>query len=120
MADRKTPTEEAADLRAAIREAHEAMQGLRDLLREVRALRDEVEETAGKVFTSRMEEQVVAGLTAYRESIDKAIEDATAAVFNRFDTIADTMLGESKSQRRRGEIPLAEHAERIASVRDGS
>lgn len=38
MGHRTTPTEEEQRLRQATREAHEAMAGLRDLLREARAL----------------------------------------------------------------------------------
>lgn len=38
MGHRPTPSEEEQRLRQATREAHEAMAGLRDLLREVRAL----------------------------------------------------------------------------------
>ena len=117
MAKAKTPAEEAADLRAAIREAHEAMQGLRDLIREWRALKAELEAASAQVFTDRMEAAVQEGLDSYAESIGKAIDDATAAVDRRFDTIASIMLGEDPATVRKGLPSIKDYAEQIAAER---
>lgn len=114
---RKTPADEAEELRAATREAHEAMQGLRDVMRELRTLKGEVEEAAGRVFAERMEEQVAAGLEHYHSRISQAIEDTTEAVDRRFQTIADILLGEEKSQKRKGMETIAELAEKVADER---
>lgn len=115
----KSIEEEVVDLRQATREAHEAMQGMRDLIREVKAVTAEARTVADEVFSERMSAQVEAGLASYRESINTAIENATQAVYARFDTITDLMLGESKGQRREGLTPLSEYATQIGQERAG-
>lgn len=117
MGDRRTPEEEAEALREVVREAHAAIKDMTRVLREMRDVRAEIEAAAAKAFGDHMQEQVAAGLAEYRASIDAAIESATTAVYARFDTIADLMLGESAAQRRKGETPLIEHAQRIAEAR---
>lgn len=101
-AKRKTPEEEVEALRSATREAHEAIADMTRLVREMRALHTQVQEAAGVVFTERMEHHVAEGLTALSTSMAKGIEDATAAVYRRFDTITSILLGEGH-----GQTPLA-------------
>lgn len=119
MAERKSPAEEAEELRAATREAHEAMQDMRALIREMGEIEQRLRKTAGEVFEERMMAQVSEGLARYGESIGRAIEDATQAVYKRFDTIADVLLGEDRASRRTGRASLADYAERAADSREG-
>lgn len=119
MGRAKTPTEEAEELRAATREAHEAMKDMRGLIREMATVEERLRETAATVFAERIEEQVAAGLAQYSESISTAIDNATEAVDRRFDTIASIMLGEDPATVRKGLPSIKDYAEQIASQRRG-
>lgn len=117
MGKAKTPAEEAEELRAATREAHEAMKDMRGLIREMATVEERLRETAATVFAERIEEQVAAGLAQYSESISTAIDNATEAVDRRFDTIASIMLGEDPATVRKGLPSIKDYAEQIAEGR---
>lgn len=91
-----------AALRAATREAHEAIQDLRAATREARAVLAEIEQAAARTVDERMGEQVQRGLAEYTDAVSRAIDDASQAVYHRFDTMADILLGETDAERRRG------------------
>lgn len=112
MTRAKTPAEEAEILRTATREAHEAMKGLRDMIREANRASERLLAVSREVFDERMNATVKQGLAEYHESIGKAITEATDRVYARFDTLADIMLGEAKYQKRK-EPTLLEYAEAI-------
>lgn len=105
---KKTPAEEAEELRGLVSEAHEAMRDLTRIMREMRALRDEMETLVKTRFEEQMADAVSAGLESYKSSLDKAIGAATDATFARFDTIADELLGEGWRHRKQGDPSLTE------------
>lgn len=95
MGKQKTMQDDIEELRDLVREAHGVMGDLTRTMREVRALITEVEKVSQTVFEERMNETVVAGLAAYQGVISEAIEGATDAVYQRFDTIASVLLQRS-------------------------
>jgi hypothetical protein len=81
---------ELAELKQATREAHEAIKDLRTVLAEARVF--QAESLAAQVDT-KVHDQVADGLARYQGTLAKAVDDATAAVFRRFDTIVANLLG---------------------------
>lgn len=81
-------------------ELKEAITEGRQLLQDMKAERKEYEKLFEKVRAetrSTIEEyiavQVKTGLASYSASMRKATDDATKAVFKRFDTLADILMG---------------------------
>jgi chromosome segregation ATPase len=96
--------DEIAALKAATREAHEAVQALKDARREAQAMLDQLQPGIHK----RLSQEVDAGLAQYREALETAIKNATTAVFKRFDTVAELILGEDRKSRKAGKPSLEE------------
>lgn len=103
--------EAALDCRAAVREAHEAMADMRQLMKEARRVSDEV--TAGAV-NGRLEAAVDQGLDEYKGAVEEAMEAAVAKIQREFDklansygcgpqnhALADDLLPRARDQRRR-------------------
>jgi hypothetical protein len=65
-------------------------------------------------LSSQMEgwvlEVVTEGLRSYDKAIHEAVEKASQATYDRFDRLADVMLGEDRAAKRRGATPLVELA----------
>jgi putative cell wall-binding protein len=93
---------EAEELRAATREAHEVLKDLRQVVREAKVVRNSLHASAEKALEDGINATVEASLEKYRDTIEKAIEEATKAVFDRFDTLADHLMGETKKAKRQG------------------
>lgn len=74
------------ELRAVIREAHEART---DLVREVKTTKEEID---GQV-KGYIDKTVNDGLERYKETLTKAMKDGRAAVMRKFDQIAKLMVG---------------------------
>lgn len=91
-----------AALREATREAHETIKDLRAATQEARAVVKEVQRVAAEQVDERISAALTAGLDQLADSIKTACDDATTSVFARFDTITDTLLGETKKDRRAG------------------
>lgn len=90
-----------SELKETIREAHGLIKDIRREQKQSQELRDQVVDALAKAIASGKEavashinEQVKVGLEEYKASIDTAIDKATQAVFKRFDTLADIMMGE--------------------------
>lgn len=105
--------DEVLALKEATREAHEAIKDLRQVIKEARQVDAHLAEKAYAALETGVAEIVAAGLDEYKVTISKAIDTSTEAVFRRFDTIADLLMGEDKTTRRRGEPSLVELAEKI-------
>lgn len=93
---------EIQQLKQMTREAHEAIQELHALLKQVQQLQAEVLVTASIVFKEQIEKQVSDSLEAYQDSMLKAVETGTQAVYDRFDKLGNILLGETKTARRSG------------------
>ncbi len=101
-------------MKALIREAHEVMKDLRQTMRDAGRIRADVALLAKTAAEDVVDPVIASTLETYQATIAAAIESATEAVYARFDTIADLLLGETKSQRRRHGESLPETAARIA------
>lgn len=102
-----TTEEEVERLRVATREAHEAMKDMKALMKEAREVMGEMLAAVGTDVDERIEAAVADGLKELGTSIEKATDDATEAVYRRFDQITDILLGEG-SGRRKGEPSIPE------------
>jgi LPS O-antigen subunit length determinant protein (WzzB/FepE family) len=103
-----TAVDEVAELREATRQAHEALKDLRLAVKEAVKLKDSIEQAAQVAMDERIAPAVEKGLEEFRESLKKAIDTGTEAVFHRFDTVADTLLGEDRATRRQGKPSIPE------------
>jgi len=104
--------DKVAELRAATREANEVLKDLHRVVAEGKILVKGIDAAAEVAVLTRMEPVVKEGLQQYAGALKQAIEDATAAVDRRFDQLADIMLGEDKTARRRGKPSIPELIER--------
>lgn len=118
---KRAPIDEDADaLRLLVREAHEATQDLKATIREAQTTREQLMTMAAVAITESVDVAVSEGLAAYSAAIAKAIEEATDAVYKRFDVIADTLLGETESQKRRGMVPMVDQAALVRKIVRGA
>jgi phosphoenolpyruvate-protein kinase (PTS system EI component) len=104
---------EVAALRAATREAHEAIKDLRAVIREAKEVKEKLGVEMTDVWDNGMREVVSTGLAEYNTTIKRAIDEATQAVFDRFNVLADRLLGVDKGTRRRGEFSIEELVRRV-------
>lgn len=88
--------EERDELRDLVRQMHESLKDGHRLLKAMETIKDELMTVAEEVFSERMGEQVAKGLDEYKSSLDRQIELATQKVYERFDTIADILLGKNQ------------------------
>lgn len=100
MPDLDKEIETLVALREVIREAREAAKDLRAEIRTARETRREF--FAAPEMETRLKELTEDALAAYEQAIKKAIDDATQAVWNRFDTIVMIALGEDPESVREG------------------
>jgi hypothetical protein len=77
-----------AAAKTATREAHEAIKDLRDAARDARAAKDELAEAVNQRMVSAVEAEVEKLVTA----TTKAITDAEAAVYRRFDRLTRALM----------------------------
>ena len=82
----------AAEVRGAIREAHEVIKDLNAAIKRAEKVAEQIAEVAAMSVSDRLDEAVAVGLASYRAAIDTAIENATEAVFKRFDTLGELLL----------------------------
>lgn len=96
---------EAAELKALIREAHEATKDLRDAIKAAR----EYEAKLGKeVVEERVTSELERCLTETFADIEKAVVTTKDEIFDRFDLLAALMLGDDKKSQRAGLPPVDE------------
>jgi hypothetical protein len=90
------------ELRGLLTEGHGLVQDLTRLLREAREVRRNLPEAVNE----RIGAAVDTGLTEYKDTLGKAIEDATDAVYRRFDTLAAICMGEDPKSVRDGKTSV--------------
>jgi len=114
--------EEVDDLIVRTREAHEVLKDIRTATRELRevidlanATQESLVSTLHEVVHEGIDTAIEVGLASYTVAIETAINDATDAVYKRFDSIAGIMLGDDED-----DIGKFEKAARIVrkSVRE--
>lgn len=116
MSDLDELPRQLTDLRDLIRQAHEATADLRAVLREAKEVRDSLPAAAEKAVAEKFGAAVQDGLTSFHDALGTAIEDSTAAVYRRFDTIEKLLLGEDDKSVRAGRPSIPEMIGAIAAV----
>src|SRR5262245_24112250 len=101
-AGEKKPPDEREALYELTVQAHAAMKDLRLLIREAKNTAQELRDLIAAEFTEQINEAAVFAMGQMVNQISTHIDEATDAVFKRFDTIADMLLGETKTGRRSG------------------
>jgi hypothetical protein len=101
-------------LQKATGEAREVIAELHGILKDIKEVKREAQKVVDEIMPKIMghlDKSTEAGLSGYSKSILEAIDNATAAVYKRFDTLADTLLGEDKAAKRKGKPSLQEVTE---------
>jgi hypothetical protein len=80
------------ELRAVVREAHEAIRDLNSAMKSARELRDEF--INSDAILEKLGTLVKDGLDEYDETLQQAIKVAEKAMYNRFDVLTAICLGE--------------------------
>jgi vacuolar-type H+-ATPase subunit H len=108
------PEKDLAALKEATRAAHEATKDLIAATKEARKVIEEIKAEADEQVDQRLSVALKEGLDELAESVGQAIETATTAVYDRFDRVADILLGETKSDIRSGSPSLPSLAKKVA------
>lgn len=108
--------EDTDALRLVVREAHEVIKDLRTVIREATEVRKGITDDIAAAVTGGIDDAVKIGLEGYSAAISVAIEDATEAVYQRFDTIAETLLGITERDKREGNVSIADQAKLVRSL----
>ena len=97
---------EVEDLRAATREAHEAMKDMRLLMRDARCLIADIQEATSTQINEKVSDEIRAAvflnMEGHQQAISEAIEEATALVYKRFSEIGDILMGDDRNAKRAG------------------
>lgn len=88
----KTMQEEMEELRDLVREAHGVLGDLRRTIREAREMQDDLDSQIALGVGDRIESAVTIGLSGYTEEMKRHVDEASEAVYNRFDTISKILL----------------------------
>lgn len=105
----KEVSEEVHAVKEVIRELHELIQEAKDVQK---SLVSTIEDFKGSI-DSKIEKEVKEGLTSLANSIDNAISESTDAVYKRFDTVTEILVGESKKNRKKGQPSLIDLAKKV-------
>lgn len=94
------------ELRAVIREAHEASKDLRADMQAARRLREEF--LSAPELSEQLGKRVKAGLDEYDAVLQQAIKVAEKAMYNRFDVLTAICLGEDPQSVKDGVMTVPE------------
>jgi len=97
-----------ATIREATRQANEAIQGVKEVMREAKKYREDLEIATQKAVDERVAEAVAIGLETFKEALDGAIESGTERTYKRFDELTSLLMGEDRASRRQGHKSLKE------------
>jgi len=100
--------EKIAQLKAATREANEAIQGMREAQRDGKKLLEEIKVAAEKSVDEYMDPAVEKAIQGLNEATSEAMANATQQVFASFDEIKELLLGQNRANLRRGEPTVEE------------
>ncbi|MFD3483799.1 hypothetical protein [Streptomyces sp. NPDC058665] len=89
------------EMRAELREAHET---LKDLRRETREARELIPLLTDDLFSAEVKKQV----DALGRATEAAMAQSVDRVTQQFDKLADTFMGQSRQQRRKGQPSIPE------------
>jgi fructose-1,6-bisphosphatase/inositol monophosphatase family enzyme len=98
--------DETEQLRAATREAHEAMKDMRLLMRDARCLITDIQQAVTTEVDKQVKDAVRATimvqLAVHHQALEESIDEATALVYKRFSEIGDVLMGEDRNPKRAG------------------
>jgi BMFP domain-containing protein YqiC len=95
-------SEEYDTLYELVQEAHRCIKDMRGLIRESREVGDQLRSVIASEFDEQMHEVAHQAFQHFATAVGDQVEVATQAVFDRFDLIANILLGEVKSSMRKG------------------
>lgn len=117
----KTTADEVEELRDLIRQMHEALKDGTRLLKAMETVKEELVSVSQEVFEERIEGVVKEALDGFNVTMIKHIDDATEAVYNRFDVLGRVLLGKGKKSdiellthnaHQSGNLPIIQRADR--------
>jgi hypothetical protein len=92
-----------ADLDARLAEGREFLADFKETVKEAKTVLSDAKKLLQKDADERVENAVAEALAKLSDATAKAINDATDAVYERFDTIQAVLLGEDRKGKKRGE-----------------
>ena len=104
----------AEELRELVREANGT---LKDIRSEYRRVEELIARGIENEVAARLQQELTTGLAEFSMALETAIQDATAAVYDRFDLIAGIALGEDWHSQQEGKEPLAELVRRYIALK---
>jgi hypothetical protein len=108
--------EKVAALRTEMQAANMVLQDLGNAIKEARALVAELKTAANVAADEEIAKAVKEGLDKFGKELETAIDNSTQKVFERFDQIRDTLLGETRSEAKRGDPSLPELADAVGTL----
>lgn len=99
---------ELEKIEAAEERLKELLTEARGMIKDLRNEQKRLEEFVKDSIKDKIEVEVETGLDKYKRELELAIKQATAAVFRRFDTIMNTLLGEDHKTKMSGKETLEE------------
>lgn len=87
-------SDETDTLQDLLRQSHEAIKDMRALLREARAFREALPQLVVDAVGTQLKEAAISEMAAYYAGIEKGIDEATEAIYQRFDRLYTTLVGE--------------------------
>ena len=87
---------EVEDLRAATREAHEAIKDLRAVIKEAFDVLAQVKIAAHRALDEEMGEAIRKGLEEHEAAYISAVADAERSIYERFARIGDILMGDDR------------------------
>lgn len=112
-ADQKIARAEEAieKLTEATRAAHEVLAEFKEVNKEARAIKKEVEDIIEHRFDEKVEAQVADSMAKLEDATKQAMSDATDKVISEFDKLSDILMGRDRESKRKGRKSLPEMIE---------
>lgn len=104
------------ELRAVVREAHEAARDLRADMKAARELRERF--LSAPELDEQMGKRVKEGLEEYDETLQQVIKVAEAAMYNRFDVLTAICLGEDPESVKTGVTSIPDLLREYIATKD--
>lgn len=104
------------ELRAVVREAHEAIKDLRADMKAARELRERF--LSAPELDEQMGKRVKEGLEEYGDTLQEAIAVAEKAMYNRFDVLTAICLGEDPESVKTGVTSIPDLLREYIATKD--
>jgi N-methylhydantoinase B/oxoprolinase/acetone carboxylase alpha subunit len=108
--------EEVASLNALVRESHECIKDLNAAMKNAEKMIERIENAAAQKVDEVVQPIIAEFLKHYADTMMQAIKEGEEAVYERFNDIANILLGETRSQQGK-RMSLVEQAEALRRIR---